>query len=642
MHACLTRAHSETCMPSKQPTKTPSNVPPGPEVLQGSQPPEVSGGGRGNAYAQGQIPPGTGDTCGYTVQGGDSLWNIAQRNLGSGPNWRDIYNTNRDAVGDNPDLIHPGLELNLCGTDANMSGGGPLQTSTTPLEDSSMTPEQHLEIAQAARDTLQTRVDGLDRLTPEHRQRVMNRVSGLEGEALVAEMRLIEHALAGPNGDRALAAYSTVHGMIEGDESAAERLTPEVIEMMVNGVADRRTESDRGQEGVLGIRQVRNSATALLEMSDDQYADTMEMLNSAGEDEEGNLIQGASPGTEQALILKAISSRQDRLETNIFQDLWRWLGGDTDSDRALREIRGFADNIRGEQRDDLIRTTTLLDIDDVNTSTINPDAIAANNDTTTNNDGLYQRFHDSCAPTTAQIIRGESDPIFARRIHDEGINNSDPHSFSGEQQLDTLHTHGGDSRSREGTQALSSANNTASTLEGENAITAGQRTAFDRLTAGQPLTEAQQTDADAAIAAIRARNGGHPTDQELRSIRENNGRGNTGAWQHDALNSIASEGTGLTYTQRAVTGGSIANDLTTIDETLFNGDEVPFHIDWAGGGAHAMSIQDVRHNADGTRMYLVSDPHAGDTAWVSQADLVAGRVPLGNGNISLIGVGQEQ
>ncbi|MBV8950685.1 MAG: LysM peptidoglycan-binding domain-containing protein [Actinobacteria bacterium] len=56
----------------------------------------------------------------YVVVRGDCLWTIAARLLGAGATnaaidagWRSIYAVNRTAIGDDPDLIHPGLILTL-------------------------------------------------------------------------------------------------------------------------------------------------------------------------------------------------------------------------------------------------------------------------------------------------------------------------------------------------------------------------------------------------------------------------------------------------------------------------------------------------------------------------------------------------
>jgi len=49
----------------------------------------------------------------YTVKSGDSLSAIAQSEMGDAKRWPELYEANKDAVGKNPDLIHPGLELKI-------------------------------------------------------------------------------------------------------------------------------------------------------------------------------------------------------------------------------------------------------------------------------------------------------------------------------------------------------------------------------------------------------------------------------------------------------------------------------------------------------------------------------------------------
>lgn len=56
----------------------------------------------------------------YTIQPGDTLWDIARRNLGDGTRWHELYQANADVIGGNPDLIHPGTTLHM------PSGGGEL------------------------------------------------------------------------------------------------------------------------------------------------------------------------------------------------------------------------------------------------------------------------------------------------------------------------------------------------------------------------------------------------------------------------------------------------------------------------------------------------------------------------------------
>ncbi len=62
---------------------------------------EVGGGGWGEGGGEGQS---------YTVASGDTLSKIGQRH---GVAWREIYEANRDVIGDNPDLIKPGQKLRI-------------------------------------------------------------------------------------------------------------------------------------------------------------------------------------------------------------------------------------------------------------------------------------------------------------------------------------------------------------------------------------------------------------------------------------------------------------------------------------------------------------------------------------------------
>lgn len=55
--------------------------------------------------------PGTSPT--YLVRPGDTLWGIADAELGAGGQWQRIHALNRAVVGADPDLIHPGQELRL-------------------------------------------------------------------------------------------------------------------------------------------------------------------------------------------------------------------------------------------------------------------------------------------------------------------------------------------------------------------------------------------------------------------------------------------------------------------------------------------------------------------------------------------------
>jgi nucleoid-associated protein YgaU len=49
----------------------------------------------------------------YTVKAGDTLSDIAQAEMGDANRWPELYAANKEAVGTNPDMIHPGLKLEI-------------------------------------------------------------------------------------------------------------------------------------------------------------------------------------------------------------------------------------------------------------------------------------------------------------------------------------------------------------------------------------------------------------------------------------------------------------------------------------------------------------------------------------------------
>ena len=68
------------------------------------------------------------------VQGGDSLSAIAQRVLGDGNRWRELYELNRDVIGDNPNVIHAGQELRLPGGATPAPAPAPAPGPGTPVK----------------------------------------------------------------------------------------------------------------------------------------------------------------------------------------------------------------------------------------------------------------------------------------------------------------------------------------------------------------------------------------------------------------------------------------------------------------------------------------------------------------------------
>lgn len=49
----------------------------------------------------------------YTVKKGDCLWHIAEDQLGDGMLWNGLYETNKEVIGEDPDLLYVGITLQL-------------------------------------------------------------------------------------------------------------------------------------------------------------------------------------------------------------------------------------------------------------------------------------------------------------------------------------------------------------------------------------------------------------------------------------------------------------------------------------------------------------------------------------------------
>lgn len=69
----------------------------------------------------------------HQVKSGDTLWGIAQKALGDGSRWREIYELNKDQI-QNPDLIFPGQAFKLPG-DAKATTGSLGEPSAMTLGD---------------------------------------------------------------------------------------------------------------------------------------------------------------------------------------------------------------------------------------------------------------------------------------------------------------------------------------------------------------------------------------------------------------------------------------------------------------------------------------------------------------------------
>jgi hypothetical protein len=159
----------------------------------------------------------------------------------------------------------------------------------------------------------------------------------------------------------------------------------------------------------------------------------------------------------------------------------------------------------------------------------------------------------------------------------------------------------------------------------------------------QQTTPAEDALAKKAFDKIANVDGGHPTAAELDGMRSNYTRNADGTstkklehtWMYlpDALEDIAPPAVGKTWQDTPTNAGVLkadgvtpvrgmsAADITTLDNTLKAGTDVPIRIcNAAGGGGHFMMISDVRGEG-ANKKYLISDPWTGKTAWVKQSEL---------------------
>lgn len=471
--------------------------------------------------------------------------------------------------------------------------------------------------ARALRETLPARL--ITAGVPEdQRTRIKDRLHGLEGEALVRETGMLDHALRSENAVAAVRSYDDLATQSGASDRAGQRLDADVREAMVRGVADRRSNSDTGREGIMSPHTAHRSAEALVDMPEAQYRQTRDLLKRAGRGSTGRRVPGSDAHAERALILESIGARRDELrETHADRAAARAEQcRDTPASLAMAEVSGFAGDIRGESRREMINTTTLLDVDARNTSRVDPSDVRGTSDTRGNNDGLYQRFEDSCGPTTAQLVRGEADPIFARSVHDEGIGDADPTTPTAREQERVLEANGGVAVSRRAQQAWNRMGTVAGDLGDD--LPQNERQALISNIQGQPHDAAL---ASAAIDRIRAADAGHPTAAELDAMRSDAGQNSSGMVLPPALQAIASPSTGVTYGSQWTGGGLNAAQHRSIDTALSEGRDVPLRVARNNNSnGHFMMISDARGTGD-QRRYLVSDPWSGRTAWVRSDDL---------------------
>lgn len=190
----------------------------------------------------------------------------------------------------------------------------------------------------------------------EERARVSAYLKSLSGNDLQHEILLLQHAAASPNAKAAIGTYDRVLSLAKESPRAAQRLTTPMRHALIRGVADPRTTTSVGNEGIMGQPQAEVAARTLVHMPQAQFAQAGLLLSRAGQGGAHGLNElRADPWAERAFILKFIAQRSERLRATPADDT---KGADTDASRAMDEISGIADDMRAMSRTQLIRVNS--------------------------------------------------------------------------------------------------------------------------------------------------------------------------------------------------------------------------------------------------------------------------------------------
>jgi len=294
------------------------------------------------------------------------------------------------------------------------------------------------------------------------------------------------------------------------------RLAPDVTSGKLPAGDARMLAEQSARRGVIGEAQAISAARRAAALPDGERARFQQALAGAGSD------------TEKAFIYKALAAGH-----------------------SVDEVEGFARSIRNAGDEELIRGYTLSD-------PLGDDRLQL---------GLKQQFGDSCVPTVAQTLHGDSDPIYAQQVRSQ---NADPHKVG--------------------------------TLNGQNpnlAVAGEQKRLLEEVGYGHAVPDGlpggagtKRARIDEVLNSVSQQTGVHYQSQEL-AVNDR--------WpekQEPMLDQMASQ--------------------------LRQGIATPFEIrtpdDRIGHEALAIAVEGEGEN----QRFLVHDPGTGDTAWLDRKELELG------------------
>ena len=407
-----------------------------------------------------------------------------------------------------------------------------------------------------------------------------------EGDAETLEERVESSA----NPERAKQALTELTKLREKNATTRARLTLGLVDLLVWGVAEARDDSsDVGGEGIIGIEHAVDAAEALLAMPLPAYLDIVINLSLTGGKAKSKDYEQRR--VESVLILKAVAARKAAFKK--------------DAKKAGEQIGDFADEIRGEDTEALIESTSTRDIG--------------------GGDGLQQKFTMSCGPTSIQIVMGEADPVFALEVSDEAKHDLDYDSDVGKMQAKLL-------GKAAAPRALEPRWKAFKAYLNGTTIPAADLPKWQSMLkwlGGRGHTAAKR---DEGIALAEAAGF---TAEELRAFKkyfvglETEPGLQVGEFQSAIAKSKLSAVTNAKYPLHQFAKGAVKDtDLEDIHKGLFRGRDILMGVIWNGGGGHYMVLTDVRGSTDDAvtaREFLLSDPWEGDSQWITGADLKAGK-----------------
>jgi hypothetical protein len=329
-------------------------------------------------------------------------------------------------------------------------------------------------------------------------------------------------------------------------------------------------------------------------------------------------LDGPARAVSRALVLRAVVAHIAVL---------------SESRGALARLGRFAARLRGHSREDLLRCATVLDLDS-RTSRTRTDALALYENRgrvrpvrgetgARDDDGLIQRFTAACGPTVVQMIVAENDPLLAFAIHRAGVHSARTDDLAARFQRHLLASFGVPAVGRVEVHLRARLRNALGrlVLAGRLSPSAAQA-AREHAEGGAPLGPV----AVRALAVVRERYDGFPSERDVARLRRAGPLPpQSDGWSIEtfatALERFVRPVTGLSYRPSGFGRGQAWRHLDTVTRALWLGAEVPFGI---AEPAHYMLLSDVRGRAP-QRWFLVSDPDAGRTAWVAEAEFRSGR-----------------